>query len=124
MSVSLSRKGIVGQCGPDSGSVRTSTPPTAGDRRGPASVPLHSRGWNAGAVLIPRPVRAHLVWAVPAVVTALVVGYQAGRPDPWRDEFASWSAATRTVPEIVALGRHIDGVIVPYYLFLHVWIGW
>jgi mannosyltransferase len=75
-------------------------------------------------VLIPRPVRAHLVWAVPAVVTALVVGYQAGRPDPWRDEFASWSAATRTVPEIVALGRHIDGVIVPYYLFLHVWIGW
>jgi mannosyltransferase len=75
-------------------------------------------------VLVPRAARPHLAWAVPVVVTALVVGYQAGRPDPWRDEFATWSAATRTVPEILALGRHIDGVIVPYYLFLHVWIGW
>ena len=41
-----------------------------------------------------------------------------------RDEIASWSAATRTVPEIFALGRHIDGVLVPDYLFLHYWIGW
>jgi mannosyltransferase len=61
---------------------------------------------------------------VPAVVTWLVVSYEAARPQQWRDEIASWSAATRSVPEIFALGRHIDGVLVPYYLFLHWWIGW
>jgi mannosyltransferase len=65
-----------------------------------------------------------LGWAGPAVLTAGVAGWQAGRPGPWRDELATWSAAERTGPEIVALGRHIDGVLVPYYLFMHVWIGW
>ncbi|GAA2613578.1 glycosyltransferase family 39 protein [Paractinoplanes durhamensis] len=64
----------------------------------------------------------HLHWALPALITALVVSYRAGDPGPWRDEMASWSAATRTVPQIFAMGRHIDGVLVPYYLFLHAWI--
>ncbi|WP_433370011.1 glycosyltransferase family 39 protein [Actinoplanes sp. CA-142083] len=77
----------------------------------------------ATAKLVPAWVRAQVCWLVPAVVTWLVVGYELGRPQPWRDEIASWSAATRTVPEIFALGRHIDGVLVPYYLFLHWWIG-
>ncbi|MFC7277448.1 glycosyltransferase family 39 protein [Paractinoplanes rhizophilus] len=76
------------------------------------------------AKLAPAWLRAHLCWLAPAVATWLVVGYEAARPQPWRDELASWSAATRTVPEIIALGRHIDGVLVPYYLFLHWWVGW
>jgi mannosyltransferase len=71
-----------------------------------------ARPWRAGT------------WAVPAALTAAVAGYQAGRPGPWRDELATWSAATRPVPQIVDLGRHIDGVLVPYYLLMHVWIGW
>jgi mannosyltransferase len=65
-----------------------------------------------------------LAWAVPTVLTAGVAGYQAGRPGLWRDELATWSTATRTGPEIIELGRHIDGVLVPYYLLMHVWIGW
>jgi mannosyltransferase len=65
-----------------------------------------------------------LSWIVPTLVTGLVVRYQAARPQLWRDEFASWSVASRTVPQILDLGKHIDGVTVPYYLFLHYWIGW
>ena len=76
------------------------------------------------AIAVPAWVAGQLAWIVPAAVAALVVTYRAADPVPWRDEFASWSAATRTVPQIVALGRHIDGVLVPYYLFLHFWIRW
>jgi mannosyltransferase len=71
-----------------------------------------------------RPRLGHLVWLVPTLLTALAVSWQAGRPDLWRDEFATWSVATRSVSQIFALGGHIDGVIVPYYLLEHVWIGW
>jgi mannosyltransferase len=74
--------------------------------------------------LVPAWLRTQLCWFVPTVATWLVVSYEAARPGIWRDEIASWSAATRTVPQIFELGKHIDGVIVPYYLFLHVWIGW
>ncbi|MEV8505808.1 glycosyltransferase family 39 protein [Actinoplanes sp. NPDC051475] len=64
-----------------------------------------------------------LCWLAPAIVTAFVVAYRAAEPQLWRDELATWSAATRTVPQIFALGRHIDGVTVPYYLLEHVTIG-
>jgi mannosyltransferase len=74
--------------------------------------------------LAPGWVRVQMCWIVPAVATGLTVGWEAARPQLWRDEIASWSAATRTVPEIFALGKHIDGVLVPYYLFLHYWIAW
>ena len=80
------------------------------------------RRWPA--VAVPSWAAGLLAWIMPAVVAALIVTHGAARPEPWRDEFASWSAATRTVPEIVALGKHIDGVLVPYYLFLHFWIRW
>ena len=73
--------------------------------------------------LIPPWLQTQLCWILPAAATWLAVSYQAARPQPWRDEIASWSAATRTVPEIFELARHIDGVLVPYYLFLHLWIG-
>ncbi|MEV4707325.1 glycosyltransferase family 39 protein [Actinoplanes sp. NPDC049316] len=64
-----------------------------------------------------------LCWLVPALVTGVVVAFRAGTPEPWRDELATWSAAHRTVPQIVELGRHIDGVTVPYYLLAHVMAG-
>lgn len=67
---------------------------------------------------------SQLSWVAPVLLAALVIGCQATRPQLWRDEFASWGVATRTVPQILELGRHIDGVTVPYYLFLHFWIGW
>ncbi|MEU7902890.1 glycosyltransferase family 39 protein [Actinoplanes sp. NPDC049118] len=65
-----------------------------------------------------------LCWLVPTVLTGLLVSFRMARPEPWRDELATWSAATRTVPQIFALGQHIDGVTVPYYLLAHVWSGW
>lgn len=71
-----------------------------------------------------RALRPHITWAVPLAAAAWITTWQAARPDPWRDELATWSAATRSVPQIFELGRHIDGVLVPYYLFMHAWIGW
>lgn len=65
-----------------------------------------------------------LCWLAPTVLTGFAVGYRVADPDPWRDEFATWSAATRTVDQIFALGRHIDGVTVPYYLLAHGWGVW
>jgi len=65
-----------------------------------------------------------LCWAGPAILSVFIFSYQAARPGPWRDELATWSAATRTVPQIWALGQHIDGVTVPYYLLVHVFAGW
>jgi len=38
------------------------------------------------------------------------------------DEGATISAASRSVGQIVGLAHHVDGVIAPYYLFLHFWI--
>ena len=64
-----------------------------------------------------------LSWVVPTVVAGFVVSYQAVRPQLWRDEFATWSVATRSVQQILDLGKHIDGVTVPYYLFQHFWIA-
>ncbi|MCU7724483.1 glycosyltransferase family 39 protein [Actinoplanes sp. KI2] len=74
--------------------------------------------------LAPGWLRVQICWIVPAVATWLVVSWEVARPQPWRDEVASWSVATRTVPEILALGKNTDGVLVPYYLFLHYWISW
>jgi mannosyltransferase len=67
--------------------------------------------------------RVPVWWLVPAAVTAAIVAHHAARPQLWRDEFATWQAATRTVPQIVALGHHIDAVTVPYYVFMHYWIA-
>jgi mannosyltransferase len=83
-------------------------------RRRPPRLGALSRRWALGM----------LSWIVPTVVAGFVISYQATRPQPWRDEFATWGVATRTVPQILELGRHIDGVTVPYYLFMHYWIGW
>jgi mannosyltransferase len=97
----------------------------------------HSNSWDVANVTIelvpvgvsrrPRYFRwllTTLTWLLPTALTALAVSWQSSRPDLWRDEFATWSAATRSVSGIIALGRHIDGVIVPYYLLEHFWIGW
>lgn len=63
----------------------------------------------------------------PAVLPALamlVVG-SAGltRPALGWDEHATWSAATRTPGQILDFAGTMDGVIAPYYLFIHFWIA-
>ena len=37
------------------------------------------------------------------------------------DENATWTASQRTPGQIVDLARHFDGVISPYYMFMHFW---
>jgi mannosyltransferase len=98
--------------------------PVAGQQDTPEATPREPdgpgqvRGWE-----IPRPL---LVWG-PAVLPALVmllVG-RAGlrRPAVGWDENATWLASRRTVGQIAELATNFDGVISPYYLFMHFWTG-
>ncbi|GAA2095598.1 hypothetical protein GCM10009759_24060 [Kitasatospora saccharophila] len=65
----------------------------------------------------------YLCWAPPALLTLVLGVLGSNRPPMWGDELASWVAADRSVPQLVAMLRHIDGVYGVYYLFLHFWIG-
>lgn len=70
--------------------------------------------------------RARLAAASWAPGTALMLAlalYRLTRPELWRDELASWSAATRSTSQLFALLHHLDAVFSGYYLFLHVWTG-
>jgi mannosyltransferase len=71
----------------------------------------------------PRPAPAYLTWAVPVIVTAALGVYDIGVPQLWRDEFASWSAATRSLPQLWAMVHNIDAVLGVYYFGLHLWLA-
>jgi mannosyltransferase len=66
---------------------------------------------------------ASLTWAGPAVVTGVLGAAGIGVPMLWRDELATWSAASRTVPQLWTMVQHIDAVLGLYYLGLHFWMG-
>ena len=70
-----------------------------------------------------RPAVAYLTWAAPAVVTAALGLFAIGGPQLWRDEFATWSAASRTLPQLWAMLHTIDAVLGPYYFGLHLWMA-
>ncbi|GIJ34275.1 hypothetical protein Vse01_34230 [Micromonospora sediminimaris] len=63
------------------------------------------------------------VWLAPATVTLLatLVGLDAAQP--WRDELATWSAATRELGGLFRLAGTIDAATGPYYLFMHAWLA-
>lgn len=61
------------------------------------------------------------VW--PALVTLLLTGYGATAPQLWRDEMATWTAATRSPGELVHMVNNVDAVSGVYYLFMHYWIA-
>ncbi|MEV4713022.1 glycosyltransferase family 39 protein [Micromonospora sp. NPDC049374] len=63
------------------------------------------------------------VWLAPATVTLLatLVGLDAAQP--WRDELATWSAATRGLTGLFRLAGTIDAATGPYYLFMHAWLA-
>jgi mannosyltransferase len=71
------------------------------------------------------PVRraAGSVWLLPMIVMAVVGWYRIGGPIMWRDELATWSAASRTVPQLWRMVHHIDAVLGVYYLGMHFWIA-
>ena len=66
---------------------------------------------------------AYLTWAAPVVVSAALGLIEIGVPQLWRDELASWSAASRTVPQLWAMVHNIDAVLGIYYFGLHLWMA-
>jgi mannosyltransferase len=70
-----------------------------------------------------RPIAGYLTWAAPVVVTAALGLFEIGVPQLWRDELASWSAASRTLPQLWGMVHNIDAVLFPYYLGLHLWMA-
>lgn len=70
-----------------------------------------------------RSVAASVTWAAPVVVTAAVGLFEVGVPQLWRDELATWSAASRTLPQLWAMVHNIDAVLGIYYLGLHLWMA-
>ncbi|WP_245724977.1 glycosyltransferase family 39 protein [Micromonospora citrea] len=63
------------------------------------------------------------VWPWPALLTLSVTGTGIGRAQPWRDELATWSAATRPVDDLLRLAGTIDAATGPYYLLMHGWVA-
>jgi mannosyltransferase len=70
-----------------------------------------------------RSVATSVTWAAPVVVTAALGLFEIGVPQLWRDELASWSAASRTLPQLWAMVHNIDAVLGIYYLGLHLWMA-
>ncbi|MFD9128309.1 glycosyltransferase family 39 protein [Kitasatospora sp. NPDC059571] len=62
-------------------------------------------------------------WLWPALLTLAATVYRSGRPELWRDELATWSAATRSTGELLDMLEHVDAVSGAYYLFMHGWIS-
>jgi hypothetical protein len=61
------------------------------------------------------------VWLPPALVTLAVALTGLGSAQLWRDELATWSAATRSPGDLVRLAGTIDAATGPYYLLMHGW---
>ncbi|WP_422754765.1 glycosyltransferase family 39 protein [Micromonospora sp. WMMD708] len=63
------------------------------------------------------------VWAVPLLLTLVVGCSGISSAQPWRDELATWSAATRPVGDLLRLTRTVDAATGAYYLVVHAWTG-
>ncbi|MGW0431307.1 glycosyltransferase family 39 protein [Micromonospora sp. NPDC003197] len=61
-------------------------------------------------------------WLWPVLATLAVTLVQADRAQLWRDELATWSAASRPLGDLFRMAGNIDGVSAPYYLLMHGWI--
>ncbi|MEH1054243.1 glycosyltransferase family 39 protein [Micromonospora sp. CPCC 206171] len=65
---------------------------------------------------------ARLVWVPPLLATLIVGRYGIGHAQPWRDELATWSAATRPLGDLLRLTGTVDAANGPYYLLMHGWV--
>ncbi|WP_430497663.1 glycosyltransferase family 39 protein [Micromonospora trifolii] len=61
------------------------------------------------------------VWLPPALLTLAVTLTGLGSAQLWRDELATWSAATRSPGDLARLAGTIDAATGPYYLLMHLW---
>ncbi|MBQ1071526.1 hypothetical protein KBX39_32855, partial [Micromonospora sp. D75] len=58
------------------------------------------------------------VWVTPGLLTLVVTLAGIGHAQPWRDELATWSAATRPLSDLARMTRTIDAATGPYYLLM------
>ncbi|MDM4720600.1 glycosyltransferase family 39 protein [Micromonospora sp. WMMA1363] len=63
------------------------------------------------------------VWLPPALLTLAVTLTGLDRAQLWRDELATWSAATRSIGDLLRLAGTIDAATGPYYLLMHAWVA-
>lgn len=61
-------------------------------------------------------------WLWPVLLTLAVASVGLGHAQPWRDELATWSAATRPLPDLARLVGTVDATTGPYYLLAHGWV--
>ncbi|MEH0819522.1 MULTISPECIES: glycosyltransferase family 39 protein [unclassified Micromonospora] len=65
---------------------------------------------------------ARLVWVPPLLATLAAGLYGIGHAQPWRDELATWSAATRPLGDLLRLAGTVDAATGPYYVLMHGWV--
>jgi mannosyltransferase len=66
---------------------------------------------------------AGVPYTLPALGVSLAVVLPGlGHRALWKDEYATWYAATIAPGELIRLLQHIDALLGPYYVFMHVWI--
>ncbi|MEO3778083.1 glycosyltransferase family 39 protein [Micromonospora sp. B11E3] len=80
-------------------------------------------GGRAAGRAAPAPPRPVPVWVVPALLTLAVTLTGVNGAQPWRDELATWSAATRSPAGLARMAGTIDAGAVPYYLLMHGWLA-
>jgi mannosyltransferase len=66
---------------------------------------------------------ASRTWLWPALVAGVLGRWRLRRPELWRDELRSWSAASRPVGDLVHLLHNTDVAVALYYFALHYWIS-
>jgi mannosyltransferase len=75
------------------------------------------RGFRVAAIVAQRE------W-LPPFVLALILGiWRLDVPALWLDERYTWSAATRSLDQLIATFGNSDVVFAPYYLFMHYWVA-
>jgi hypothetical protein len=62
-------------------------------------------------------------WLPPGLLTLLITGAGLDSAQLWRDELATWSAATRSPGDLARLAGTIDAATGPYYLLMHCWLA-
>jgi mannosyltransferase len=77
----------------------------------------------AVAPRLPRSVSVAIPAVLAATATFILTMQELGKPSPWRDEAVTLGVSTRSFSQILHLFIHIDGVLVPYYLAMHVVLG-
>jgi mannosyltransferase len=60
---------------------------------------------------------------VTASTTLILCLWGISERSAWRDEQATWWAASLSFQDLYRLTRHVDVVLAPYYVFMHLWIS-